>query len=133
MKFFSTFAAITLLMFSQVSLADTESEKAAAKLLDAVGMEKALSQSMEQMLEVQINNNPSLLPYRDVMRKFFNKYMSYESLKPDIVSTYADAFTAKELNQISQFYASDAGQKSIKLMPELMRKGAEIGAKRIKA
>lgn len=133
MKFIQFFAMALLLAASQITLADTASEKEAAELMEAVGMKSALEQSMEQMLDVQINNNPSLAPFRSVMLTFFKKYMSYESLKPDIIRIYADAFTAQELKDIRDFYGSKTGQKAIKLMPQLMRQGGEIGAKRVQA
>lgn len=133
MKFIHVFALALFLAASQVSLADTASEKEAAELMQAVGMKSALEQSMEQMLDIQINNNPSLAPFRSVMLTFFKKYMSYESLKPDIIRIYADAFTAQELKDIREFYGSKTGQKAIKLMPQLMRQGGEIGAKRVQA
>lgn len=133
MKFIQFFAMALLLATSQITLADTASEKEAAELMEAVGMKSALEQSMEQMLDVQINNNPSLAPFRSVMLTFFKKYMSYESLKPDIIRIYADAFTAQELKDIRDFYGSKTGQKAIKLMPQLMRQGGEIGAKRVQA
>ncbi len=133
MKFIQLFILVLLFTTSQVTFADTKSEKEAAKLMDAVGMKSALEQSMEQMLDVQINSNPSLSPFRSVMLKFFKKYMSYDSLKPDIIRIYADAFTAQELTDIREFYASKTGQKAIELMPQLMRQGGEIGAKRVQA
>ena len=133
MKFIQICTLALLLASTQITLADTESEKEAAKLMDAVGMQSALEQSMQQMLDVQINNNPSLSPFRAVMKEFFSKYMSYESLKPDIIRIYADAFTAQELTDIREFYGSKTGQKAIKLMPQLMRQGGEIGAKRVQA
>ena len=51
----------------------------------------ALQRSSTQMLEMQMNQSPALAPYKDVMTKFFERYMSYESLKPEMVRMYTDA------------------------------------------
>lgn len=121
------------LLFACGAAADEASQKEAAKLMNAMEMEVAFERSIEQMVEVQINRNPSILPYKDVMRQFFQKYMSYEELKPEIIKLYADAFSAEELREINAFYASPTGKKTIKLMPDLMTRGAEVGSRRIQA
>lgn len=121
------------MLFACGAVADEASRQEAAKLLNAMEMEIAFERSIEQMVEVQITRNPSIKPYQDVMRRFFQKYMSYEELKPEIIQLYADAFTAQELREINTFYASPTGKKTIKLMPDLMTRGAEVGSRRIQA
>ncbi|MGM0768499.1 MAG: DUF2059 domain-containing protein [Pseudomonadota bacterium] len=122
---------LAFLCVSSTASADTASEKEAEKLLSLVGMEKALEQSMSQMLDLQIQQNPALAPYKEVMLEFIRKYMSYESLKPDMLKMYSEAFTADELKQINSFYATDVGKKTIEKMPTLMAQGSQIGAARV--
>lgn len=119
------------LCFSSKTLASAESE--AEKLLNTVGMERAMEQSIATMLELQMQQNPALKPYQATMLAFFEKHMSYESLKPDLVVLYKDMFTEQELKELNLFYATAVGQKAIKVMPELMQKGAMIGAQRVQA
>lgn len=113
--------------------ADSAATAEAEKLLQTMNMQSALQASMEQMLDVQIQQNPAMGPYRQVMQQFFQKHMSYQSLKPELVQIYAEAFSAQELAEINQFYTSQVGQKTIQKMPELMGKGARIGAARVQA
>jgi hypothetical protein len=40
---------------------------------------------------------------------------------------YAERFTAAELEAINAFYQTDAGRKTITLLPELMQQGAMMG------
>ncbi len=96
-----------------------------------MGMKEALEHSIEQTLDIQLQQNPTLVPFKEVMMKFFRKYMSYETLKPDMVKIYADAFTANELKELNAFYSTPTGRKTIQKMPELMAKGSQIGAKRV--
>jgi hypothetical protein len=123
-----------LLIYSfatQALAADKGRDAAAEKLLATMHMETVLENSIDQMLEIQMKQNPVLVPYKQVMKKFFSKYMSYQSLKPDLVQIYAETFTKKELDEITAFYSTPTGQKAIAKIPELISKGAQLGAKRV--
>ena len=48
-----------------VALADAESMKEAEQLLQVMVTEAALEQSMSQMLDVQLQQNPALAPIRE--------------------------------------------------------------------
>ena len=132
MKLFKALVLLTFICISSLSSAEMNAEQEAEKLLNTMGIEQAFEQSISQMLEVQVQQNAALVPYKDVMQKFFKKHMSYESLKPSMMKMYAEAFTANELQQINLFYATDVGKKTIEKMPVLMAQGAKIGASRVK-
>lgn len=114
-----------------IALADAESMKEAEQLLQIMGTEAALEQSMSQMVDVQLQQNPALAPYKGVMMEFFNKYTSYDSLKLEMAEAYSEAFTMAELQEINAFYASDVGQKVVEQMPQLMAEGAQMGISRV--
>ena len=122
---------ISLLSVLPVVFADSSAEKEAEMLLNSMGMEEAMIQSMSQMVDVQLQQNPALAPYKDVMMKFFSKHMNWQSLKPEFLKVYVNTFTAHELREINKFYATDTGKKTIKEMPTLMAQGAQIGAARV--
>lgn len=98
-----------------------------------MGTEAALEQSMSQMIDVQLQQNPALAPYKGVMMEFFSKYTSYNSLKLEMAQAYSEAFTTVELKEINAFYASDVGQKVVATMPVLMAEGAQMGITRVQA
>ena len=131
MKSFKLSILVGLLSISTITFANSASEKEAEKLLSTMGMENALTESMSQMVDIQLQQNPTLAPFKSVMMKFFNKHMSWESLKPEFVLIYSEAFTASELREINAFYATDTGKKTIEKMPTLMGQGAQIGAARV--
>jgi hypothetical protein len=114
-----------------MSLADVASEKEAEKLLDMVGTQAVMEQSMSQMLDIQLQQNPALAPYKGVMMEFLNENMSYESLKPELIKMYSEEFTSSELREINAFYSTDVGKKSIEKMPTLMMQGGQLGATRV--
>jgi len=131
MKVIQMLCVVVGLSVFSVAQADTAGIKEAEKLLDLMNVDQALDESMAGMLDLQLQQNPALAPYKGVMLKFFRKYMSYESIKPDMAKMYADAFTAGELQELNAFYATDVGKKTIEKMPELMMQGAQLGAVRV--
>ena len=124
---------VLALCLPSVALADQPARKEAALLLDQIDMQATLDQSIALSLDAQIKSQPQLGPYRETMLEFFRKYMSYESLKADMIQIYEEAFTEQELAELRAFYATPTGRKSLELMPSLMAKGAEMGQKRVEA
>jgi PAS domain-containing protein len=55
------------------------------------------------------------------------KHVSYVALKPELVQMYKSNFTAQEINAISDFYESPAGQKALQKLPEIMQQSAQLG------
>jgi hypothetical protein len=125
-------AIAAIFMFLSTSFADEDShKKAAEKLLIQIGMDRILAQTIENALNVQIQQQPSLAPYKEVMLKFFEKHMGFESLKDDLVAIYMEVFTEEELNDIMAFYATPTGRKTLEKLPELSAKGAQLGQSRV--
>lgn len=122
---------VGLMAFLPLATAQSEAEKEVEILLDMMGLETAMDQSMSILLDAQINQNPELAPLKGVMIEFFRKHMSLESLKPELIRIYTETFSVTELRVINAFYASDTGKKAIKSMPELMAQGAQLGATRL--
>ena len=131
MNFSKVFVLIIALGVSSMSFADAASEKEAEKLLNMVGTQEVMEQSMSQMLDIQLQQNPALAPYKGVMMEFLNENMSYESLKPELIKMYSEEFTSSELREINAFYSTDVGIKSIEKMPTLMMQGGQLGATRV--
>jgi len=131
MKILFTLFFITSLLLSNTTIANDDAKSEAGALLDSLGMDQLLKISMEQMLNLEIQQNPTLAPFREVMMQFFSKHMNYESLKPDFVHIYSRAFTATELREINAFYQTEVGKKTIKVLPELMTQGSQIGVQAV--
>jgi len=121
------------LLMTQLSVADIESEKEAEKLLSKLEMEGTIEQTLNQMVEFELQQNPALVPFKTVMLQFFNEYMSWESLKPEMVKIYSEAFSVQELRDINAFYETETGKKTIKLLPQLAVEVAKIGDTRVQA
>jgi hypothetical protein len=62
-----------------------------------------------------------------------NKHMGYENIRSDLAAMYAETFTEQELRQLTEFYKTPVGRKSINKMPELMAKGGKYGEQKVQA
>ncbi|MFE8073441.1 DUF2059 domain-containing protein [Marinobacteraceae bacterium S3BR75-40.1] len=109
----------------------TSHEKAASQLLKTMHLDQLLGDSLNAMLQLELQNNPGLRPYEDTMKAFFKKYMSAKSLHDEFVGLYTETFTEEELVEINAFYSTPIGQKMLTTAPDLMAKGAAIGQRRV--
>ncbi|MEY2562414.1 MAG: uncharacterized protein QOH88_607 [Verrucomicrobiota bacterium] len=115
-----------------VARADEASHrKAAESLLSMMNMDAVMGAAIDQMLAMQIKQNPAIAPYEAEMKAFLKKYMSWAGLKDDMIKIYADEFTEAELGELSAFYQTPLGKKTLQKMPTLMAKGAELGQRRV--
>jgi hypothetical protein len=121
--------ALTLGVTAQAT--DFSARVEASALLDEMNLRAQLDQVVTVMLENQIKQNPNLAPYKGVMAEFFKKYMSYDSLKPDIMGIYEANFTAAELHDMRMFYATPTGKKMVNLLGEITRQSVALSAKRV--
>ncbi len=134
MKSFFTVVLCATIAFLQplTARADEASHRAAAEaLLNLMDMEKLMGQSVDQMLQMQVQQNPAIAAYQTQMKAFLGKYMSWASMKDDLVKIYTSEFTEPELKELTAFYQTPLGRKTVQKMPALLQKGAEIAQKRV--
>ncbi len=132
MKSFKWFIALALLSLGTAALASESSHRqAAVDALDAMKVKQMFSMSIDQLVEVQLQQNPALQAKKQVLHKFFDDYMSFDSLRDEVVSLYTAEFSEAELKQIAAFYRSPVGRKITDKMPDLLGKAAQIGAQRV--
>ncbi|WP_303310652.1 DUF2059 domain-containing protein [Hymenobacter sp. BT730] len=105
--------------------------KAAETLLEVMQSEKTINQSIDMTLAMQVQQNPNLQKLEPEMRAFMNKYMSWASLKEDMVTLYAREFTEKELRDLTKFYQSPTGQKYVSKQNLLLQAGMQLGQRRV--
>jgi hypothetical protein len=102
-------------------------EAAALHLFEQMQMETLLKSSIDTMLQAQIAQAPQIAPFEDILRNFFEKYMSWNALRESLLRMYLEAFTQRELEDINSFYSTPTGKKAIVLMPDLVQKGVALG------
>jgi uncharacterized protein len=133
-------ASALLVVFLTATLATTAAQadeashrKAVLELFQLIDMINMLKSSIEVSLKAQVQANPAIAPHEKQLRAFFNKYMSWESLKEEFAVLYQKAFSEAELKQLVAFYKTPVGKKTLVQMPELMQQGAQIGMARVQA
>jgi hypothetical protein len=82
---------------------------------------------IKRVTQMQIQANPQLKAIEPTIQAFFDKYMGWEAQKGDIAALYAKNYTTEELQELSKFYQTPLGQKTVQLMPQLAAAGAKIG------
>ena len=142
MRYQSTvFALVLTLPFAAAAFAETPAtqplspshEAAAKKLINAMNIPEMMDKGLEQMVDVQVRQQPQLQPFRDTMLQFLQKYVSWQNLEPDYVKMYTEKFSEDEMKDLIAFYESPVGKKTLKAMPELMGKGLQLAQQRVQA
>lgn len=125
---------IALLASQSTATADDQSHrKAAEDFLDAMNVQKAMDAATDQMIDVQVQMNPQLAPMRNVLKQWVAKFLSYASLKDELVAIYAGELSEDELKQLTAFYNTPAGKRWTEAMPKINIKASQLGAAQAQA
>ena len=117
-----------------VALGDEQSHrKAAENLLIVMEVGKSLPKIAEEVVATQLQQNPQLAPQRDILQRFLNKYLNWESVKEDTVTAYTQEFTEPELKKLTEFYKTPVGKKASEKMPKLAFISGQIGLRQAQA
>jgi hypothetical protein len=129
----STLALLASSALSTHARADENSHRAAViELCNVMDLEHVMQDSMNRMIDLQLQQAPQIQGARPQFEKFFGKYLSWNALKDDYIKLYMDSFSEPELRELTAFYKTPTGRKAVKQMPALLQKGAEIGASRVR-
>jgi uncharacterized protein len=104
-------------------------QQSAEELLRTMNLERVTMAGMSAALEMQLQKNPALLPYRDVYLTWARKHLTWNAIGPKLAAVYAESFTESELRDLIAFYKTPTGQKALTEFPILYQKGAEVGQK----
>lgn len=113
---------------TSVAAPDSSHLQAVREFCDVVGIERQMTSGADVMIDAQVKANPAIAPYRDVLVEWSHKYLTWEAIGPEITKLYLEAFSEPEMREITAFYRTPTGQKSLTLLPQLMQKGAAIGS-----
>ena len=101
---------------------------AARQVVTLLNMEKVVRAGVEAMFDLQMQQQPQMLPFRATMQAWADKTVSGPELLDRIVDIYAEEFTERELGDLAAFYRTPTGRKLADVSPQLSRRGAEAGA-----
>ena len=116
-----------------------ENLAAAKKLADVIGLKEQMNAGFSAMMpmidqvSVQLKLDAAgktelIQLYKD----WFEKDLDQEKMMNNIVILYAETFTSQELDGLREFYMTPLGKKTLKALPEVMQKGAQLGMEEAK-
>jgi hypothetical protein len=112
--------------------ADADSQRRAVdKLFELTDMQRMIQESVDNVLAMQLNQNPALREHEAAVRAFLEKTIGWDGLKDDITDMYLKTFTEQELNEMNAFYGSPTGHKVIKQLPELVQERNRLAMQRM--
>jgi uncharacterized protein len=117
----------TLLAGAPLAQTGDSHREAAKLLLNTVDFEKNMLETIDNMLEMQIRQNPDLIAFKDVMSDFFIRHLTSEDVKERYIDIYVDSFTEEEINELNSFFQTDLGRKYYQESQILSMKGMQIG------
>jgi hypothetical protein len=94
-------------------------------------MEAKIQESVDSVVQLQLQQNPGLQDKRKELEAFLQKYIGWPALKDDIAHMYMQAFTEKELEDINAFYITPTGQKVINTVPKLVQQRNQLAMQRL--
>lgn len=101
--------------------------KAAESFLLAMQTPQQLQEGIASMVDMMLQAQPMMMPYRKTIQDFYTKYLSWSALKDDYISITTDLLTEAELKQLTAFFKTEVGKKFIDKQPEMFQRTSELG------
>ena len=114
-----------------ISLEKDSHTLAVEEFFTVMNMKETSDKTIDQMLAMQVQQQPQLASYKDVMTTFLRKYVSYEALKDEMVKLYKAEFSEDEIREMTAFYRTPVGIKAVSKLPTLTASGAQLGVNRV--
>lgn len=102
-------------------------EQAVHELFRVMGLQQTAVMGAATMIDAQVQANPAIEPYRDVMIDWATKYLAWESMVPGMTAIYTDTFSEPEIREMIAFYRTPTGKKVLETLPDVMQRSAEVG------
>ena len=128
---------IILCSFSSLAFAeiDQKSLDAANELADLLGLTNQMEAVfdamtpiiMEQVKQMNLNDDQAVR-LMGIYKSWYTEDLDLDFLAKKIVELYAQTFSVKELKELTAFYKTPLAKKALAAFPELMAKGAKLGA-----
>ena len=121
-----------LTVWPALSSADNKSHRQATmELLELTEMQRKIEASVDNVLALQLGQNPALREHEELMREFLEQNIGWNAMKEDIIAMYMQSFTESELKEINAFYATPTGHKLITQLPELIQQRDQLAMQRM--
>ncbi len=110
-KIFVTMAVVAALAAGMTGVVyaqeapDTHAQAAEAFLM-SMKTPQQLEEGINSMVDMMMQSQPTMMPYRQAIKDFYMKYLSWSALKADYVVITKDLLSEQELNDLVEFVLS---------------------------
>ncbi len=117
---------IVLFLSSSSYSQDAEYKKLFKKMYQTAGMERAMLEAMDNMLDLYKNDDKK---NNDMIDKFKEEIHTsgLEDLIDRLLPVYYKYYSVEDLEALIRFYESPAGKKMLINLPSIMKESMEIG------
>ena len=126
LKSLSLAAALVAVSLLGAAEAEISHREAALEFLRAKGTPELLERHCKLMLEKQLAAAPQYAEHRDALAKFYRDTFGFEALKDELVKLYTAEYSETELRELTRFYSSELGRKSVAVEEKLIPAFAEL-------
>ncbi len=134
MKTLATIAITGLMIFSPLACAQNASQAKVDQLMTIMDIKKLFNASMDAMMPVidqqaqQLGlNSTEKAELTQIYKDWLEQDLDQDYIFRQLGNIYAEAYTDAEMDALIQFYQSPVGQKSLRIMPEIMAKSSQLG------
>lgn len=127
---------------ASVVAADDAAHRASAerflKLANAESMTNTVYEQVEDLMAAQFTQMGGSMQSEHLLREYqrkakleLDKELTWDAMRDEMISLYAEVFTEEELNELSEFYESKVGTKLMVYLPELTRESMAVTRDRV--
>lgn len=127
----------SIVLFACISLATSVSADQAShqaeiqKLFELTDMQNKIDESIDNVLAMQLAQNPDLKSNSTVVREFLERHIGWQSMKDALTDMYMKEFNEQELKEMNAFYGSATGRKVIERLPLLVQMRNQLASQRL--
>ena len=131
LKYLSVVAVIFTAALLHAAEITASHREAALEFLKAKGTPALLERQCKLMLEKQLAAAPEYKDVRDTLDKFYHDTFGFEAIKDDLAKIYAAEYSEAELRELTRFYSTELGKKSVMVEEKLIPALSELFERRV--
>jgi hypothetical protein len=129
------FALLFIFLIPALASADDASHRAAAgKLIEVVKTQETMRNAFVSSVDALVKGAPGgtvspaeLAEMKQATKDWFDQELDWNGMKSKLEDAYVKSFTEDELNQLTAFYQTPLGQKTLAQLPLVMQQAMAIG------
>ncbi len=101
--------------------------QAAEGFLVAMKVPEQMKQATDDYIDLMLEGQPMMAPYRDTIKAFYDKYVSWDALRTEYLQIVISLWSEQDLKDLTAFFDSEIGQRFVNQQGELFQKTSELG------